>query len=187
MKALGVTLALSCAVALIPATAHAERIGANAGTKACSLDSDASRDAGEDFGNARRTAALSEDKDNDNDVTFSKRSGLEHSANFANHGSSESFADDRSSFSDQVRSGGFGEDRDKHLTTALWKRENHGHGENRAHGEDREEHGGNPIRGSKPLIPKADAAASPNPEPASMLLIGTGLAGLFRYRRQLFV
>jgi len=193
MKTLGVTLAFSCAVALVPATAHAERIGVKEASTACSLDSRASPERepavagssegdvtarssseGEHVDGARLVAVLSnEGEDDDKDATFQRRSGLEHSAQFANHGSAESFADDRSIFGDDDDFDGFGSDLKKQITLAL-----------RKHDKDKQDK--KPVGGGKALVPKADAAASPNPEPASMFLIGTGLAGLFRYRRQLF-
>jgi hypothetical protein len=186
MKALGVTLAFSCAVALVPATAHAERIGVKEASTACSLDSRASPERervvagssegdvvarssseGEHVDGARLVVALNNEGEDD-DATFQRRSGLEHSAQFANHGSAESFADDRSIFGDDNDFDGFGSDLKKQITLALRK------------------HDKKPVDSGKALVPRADAAASPNPEPASMFLIGTGLAGLFRYRRQLF-
>ena len=177
MKALGVTLAFSCAVALVPATAHAERIGVKEASTACSLDSRASPERervvagssseGEHVDGARLVVALNNEGEDD-DATFQRQSGLEHSAQFANHGSAESFADDRSIFGDDNDFDGFGSDLKKQITLALRK------------------HDKKPVDSGKALVPRADAAASPNPEPASMFLIGTGLAGLFRYRRQLF-
>jgi hypothetical protein len=138
------------------------------------------------------SVASNVDANDDNDGTFNRRSGLEHSAYFANHGSSESFADDRISFGDQISSDGFGEDLRMAITMAL--RGHHrgpGGGDDRhgdGHGDRGGRHeGGRHEGGRGVLVPRADAEASPNPEPASMLLIGTGLAGLFRYRRQLFV
>jgi len=201
MKALGVTLALGCAVVCLPATARAESIGAHVGKLACTVDSYPSTEPGEHTGGSRRVVAVNvasnnEEGNNDNDVTFTPRSGLEHSAHFADHGSSESFADDRISFGDQIASDGFGADLRRAITMAL-RADNrgpgggHGDGEDNGRGRGRGEGGdhgkGRDEGGRGLLVPRADATASPNPEPASMLLIGTGLAGLFRYRRQLFV
>lgn len=185
MKAVGVTLAFSCATVLLPAVVHAERIGAKEASTACAIDSrfagereqmDARSSASQQpVDGARVVIALNQhhgDDNDDNDATFRRQGGLEHSAQFANHGSAESFADNRSSFGDDDDFDGFGSDLKKQITRALRKHDKH----------DRKSGEGNQV-----LVPRADAAASPNPEPASMFLIGTGLAGLFRYRRQLFV
>ena len=184
MKAIGVTLAFSCAAVLIPTAAHAERVGAKDATTACALDSrfaaerehlDARSAAGQQpVDGVRFVVALNDDGDRDNDATFQRESGLEHSAQFANHGSAQSFADDRSMSGDDDEFDGFGSDLKKQITLALRKH-------------DKDKHDKDSGDGNRVLVPRADAAASPNPEPATMFLIGTGLAGLFRYRRQLFV
>lgn len=188
MKALGVTLALGCAVVLVPATARAERIGAKEASTACALDSRSAPDRdrvdgtatdlsdlsdsseGEHVGPLGNVVAMDLDEDGDIDHTITRRNGLEASAQFASHGSVETFAEDRRSLGDDHDFDGFGSNLNRQITLALRK-----HDDN------------HPVDGSKAFIPRADAAASPNPEPASLLLIGTGLAGLFRYRRQLFV
>ena len=184
MKALGVTLALGCAVVLIPATARAERIGEKEASTVCALDmrssperdrgdaivaSDDLESEGEHVGPLGNVVALDLDEDGDIDHTIERRQGLEHSAEFASHGTVAAFSDDRHGTGEDHDFDGFGSDLKKQTTLAL-----------RIHDDNK------PVDGSKVFLPRADAAASPNPEPASMFLIGTGLAGLFRYRRQLF-
>jgi hypothetical protein len=187
MKALGVTLALGCAMVL-PATARAESIGVHEGKPACEINSYNSGDQGVHVGTSRRVVSVSDD----NDGTFNRRSGLEQSVHFANLGSLQAFADDRISFGDQISSVGFGEDLRRAITMALRGHHRGPGGGDGRHGDGDGDHGGRHEGGGHEggrgiLVPRADAEASPNPEPASMLLIGTGLAGLFRYRRQLFV
>ena len=182
MKALGVTLAFGCAAVLLPAVAQAERIGAKEASTACALDSrfaaerehiDARSAASQEpVDGVRFIVALNRDGDNDSDATFRRQSGLEQSAQFANHGSADSFADDRSSFGGDDDFDGFGSDLKRQITLALRKHDKH---DNKS------------GHGPQALVPQPKAEATPNPEPASLLLIGTGLAGLFRYRRQLFV
>jgi hypothetical protein len=116
------------------------------------------------------SAHHSEDIDvEDDDATFKKRGGLEQSAHFANHGSAEVFTDDRATFHDEISSEGFCPNLKKQVTNALHK----------------------PLKGPEgrertiSLPSGRETSASATPEPASLLLIATGLAGLFRYRKQL--
>jgi len=199
MRALSTAMALSCALVLGPSLAYAESFGAHAGKAACTL-------IGDDFGSQTTgdrsqrlsVAALnssghasenehsplvadrregedhdSDHHDSDDDATFDRRGGMENSAHFANGGGPQVFPDDRTSFGDVIGVEGFG-DLARNITVAL---RNH---------ERQLEHELAKRAGGGVLTPQAAAIPTPNPEPASMLLIGTGLAGLFRYRRQFF-
>jgi hypothetical protein len=183
-------MALVCAVVLAPSAAYADHIGPREGKYACALNLDGPFEVG-DRSTRASVAAVNSDGhasaserspdyvrlDNsgpgsiDDDDIFGRRDGLENSAHFANHGSSQFFSDDRSSFRDGISFDGFGENAQRHITAALRK-----HHDNRGRGHGR----------GRGLVPVGDTAPTPNPEPATMLLIGTGLAGLVRYRRQLF-
>jgi len=135
------------------------------------------------------------------DATFTRRSGLENSEHFANRGSSQAFADDRISFDDNgaIAFNDLGGGLLRQILAALRDHhDNRGPGSNSHEGEhDRGRHRGHeggsspsdpsidPAPGPNPILVPSPVDATPNPEPASMLLIGTGLAGLFGFRRRL--
>src|SRR5881394_162856 len=104
-------------------------MGAKEASTACALDSrfaaerehiDARSAASQEpVDGVRFIVALNrdgDDGDNDNDATFRRQSGLEQSAQFANHGSADSFADDRSSFGGDDDFDGFGSDLKRQIT-----------------------------------------------------------------------
>jgi len=176
MRAFGIALALGTVSVMWPATARADAIRAEAGAATCTLDYRIYTPAGEwnssgDGAGPIVAAQHSEQIYLEGEATFQPRGGLERSAQFANQGSADVFADDRTSFHDEISVDGFGINLKKQVTIAL-RKQNPGKGSER--------------RAAISLPAAADPDASPTPEPASVLLIGTGLAGLILYRRQLF-
>jgi len=167
-------LAVGVAVSY-PSVARADAIRAQEGAVTCALDARVTAVPG---GNAPSGEVASGQHSEQltvntaSDATFLNRGGLEQSAYFANHGSTYLFADDRSSFHDAISAEGLGVNLDTHLTIAL-----------RA-GEEQTYLGGEVcvLR-----VPGTEGApeTSTTPEPGSLLLIGTGLAGLLLYRKQL--
>ena len=197
MRALGAVMALSCAVVLAPSYAYADAVGMHVARIACGLDIDSMDQRGDRSDRLSVAAIASEGhasvnehspevsdlregsnegpsrhgSDDDGDATFDERGGLENSGHFANEGSPQVFPDGRTSFGDQI--GDEGLDLARNITAALRNHE-------RKLEKELGKRGGGVV-----LVPAAGASPTPNPEPATMLLIGTGLAGLFRYRRQL--
>jgi PEP-CTERM motif len=173
MRAMGIALAVCSAAVLHPSTARADAIRGQTAALSCALKVEGSattwHSADQPWSEPIVSAHHSEGLEIDDDATFDRRGGLEQSALFANQGSADVFADDRSSFHDDIRASGLGVSLERHITIAL--REHRG------------DEGREPVR----LRADPSAAASPTPEPASWLLIGTGVAGLFAFRKQLFV
>lgn len=170
MRVLGMVLAVGVAV-LYPSTAKADPIRVQAGAVTSTLDARITPINTTDQNGPVVTAQHSgqADVDGNDDATFKPQSGLEQSAYFANHGSAVVFADDRSSFKDAISAEGLGVNLQTHITIAL-----------RA-GEEKTYLGGEVC---VMRVPEVDASTTP--EPGSLLLIASGLAGLLLYRRQLF-
>ena len=166
MREVGMVLAVSVAV-LYPSTAKADPIRVQAGAVTTALNAQITTNTNP---NGQSNPVVSANSD----ATFQARGGLEQSAYFANHGSSYVFPDDRSSFHDAISAEGLGVNLATHITIAL-----------RA-GEERAYLGGEVCVMKIPgMDPPPETGTTP--EPASLLLIGTGVAGLFLFRRQLFV
>src|SRR4051812_36578163 len=200
MRSLGAALTLSCAVVLGPSYAYADSFSPRTGKIACDLEgtvsnegdrsarlsvaainSDGQASINEQSPLVADVAHVSDDGDgdrhhgDDNDATFDERGGLENSAHFADQGSAQVFADGRTSFGDEISHEGFGQDLARNITMAL-------RNEDRKLERELGRSGGGAV-----LVPAAGASPTPNPEPASLLLIGTGLAGLIAFRRQIFI
>jgi hypothetical protein len=180
----------------LPTSAFADHIGAHEGRDACAINVDVSSPDGIQS-RARSTVDASIDRTTAAaaaDATFTMRSGLENSEHFANTGLPQIFADDRISFDDVIAFNdvehGLGQ-----ILAALQRGHHEGHGgggdsHDGDHGEHRGRRGSSdgpsdPPPGANPVLTPQAADPTPNPEPASMLLIGTGLAGLFGFRRRL--
>lgn len=170
MRVVGMVLAVGVAV-MLPSTANADPIRVQAGAVTSTLDARITPTSPTDQTGPIATTQHDEQVsvNSDADATFNSRSGLEQSAFFANHGSAQVFADDRSSFKDTISAEGLGVNLQTHITIAL-----------RA-GEEKTYLGGEVC---VMRVPEVDPSTTP--EPGSLLLFATGLGGLLLYRRQLF-
>ncbi|MEO7416636.1 MAG: PEP-CTERM sorting domain-containing protein [Thermoanaerobaculia bacterium] len=163
-------LAVGVAV-MYPSTAKADPIRVQAGAVTSTLDARITPTSPTDQSDPIVTAQHNDQVsvDSDADATFKSRSGLEQSAYFANHGSAQVFADDRSSFKDTIGAEGLGVNLQTHVTIALRA------GEEKTY-----------LGGEVCIMRVPETDPSTTPEPGSLLLIATGLGGLLLYRRQLF-
>jgi hypothetical protein len=170
MRVVGMVLAVGVAV-LYPSVAKADPIKVQVGATTSTLDARITPINTTDQSGSAVTAQQSEQSavDDDGDASFTTRSGVERSAYFANHGLVAVFADDRSSFKDTISSEGLGVGLQTHITIALRA------GEEKVY-----------LGGDVCVMRTAEADPSTTPEPGSLLLIATGLAGVLLYRRQLF-
>ena len=173
MRVVGVVLALVVAV-LYPSTAKADPIKVQTGAVIAALDAKITASTNPSDPNSPVVSTSnSEQASVGSDATFLSRGGLEQSAFFASHGSTYLFADDRSSFHDAITAEGLGVNVNTPITIALLS------------GEDKIYNYclacGMKVFGSDPA-----PATGTTPEPASLLLVATGIAGALLCRRQLF-
>ena len=172
MKAPLVALAFACAAVAGPDPASADPIRASAGSTACALDVRASSDWHPDQPWASPIVTIDHSARLEDDATFRNYTGLGNSAHFANTGSIQVWSDDRTRIEQWIDFDGFGLILHKHITIALRKHFGKGH----------IKHGDGTLR----LPQAAQDPGSHAPEPESVVLIATGLAAAFVFRRQLF-
>jgi hypothetical protein len=192
MKALGVALAVCCAVVLWPSAARANPIGAQVGAVTCALGAQSGSSGG-------------------GDATFTSESGMDQSLQFANTGLVAVFNDERTALADLIAVEGLGADLHKELTLAL-RTHDKAHHANNGHRHDNDNDNDNdaddsaatsdPAGPASPTAnaphladplpqtpqatdPPADPPTSATPEPGAFVLLATGLVGLVCLRRQI--
>jgi hypothetical protein len=171
MRVVGMVLVFGVA-AMYPSTAKADPIRVQAGAVTSTLDARVTPTSPTDQNGPVATTEHREEvtaDDSTMDATFQPRSGLEQSAYFANHGTTQVFADDRSSFKDTISAEGLGVNLQTHITIALRA------GEESIY-----------LGGEVCVLRVPEVDPSTTPEPGTLLLIATGLGGLLLYRRQMF-
>jgi hypothetical protein len=184
MKALGVALAACCAAVLWPSALHANPICA--------------RDAAERTKLATIPGSQAFDGDHDaDDGTFTAQAGLDHSIHFATTGTIDVFNDDHTSLGNVIDTEGRSTAESQMVTVGLRTASHAGDNDADDQGPGNQGQGhayawGHDHSGPKVSDPPRDPAGgggtstSATPEPASMLLLATGLAGVILCRRQLF-
>lgn len=185
MKALGVALVACCAMVLWPSAAHANPIGAREAAETTKLATDPG------------WQAFDGDRDAD-DGMFTAQAGLDNSAHFAAMGTADVFDDDRASLGSVIDVDGLATAANTETTLALRTVRHAGDNDGDENG-DSHGHSGTPKVTHAPQAdppashpPAADppggggTQTSATPEPASMLLLATGIVGVLFFRRQLF-
>lgn len=194
MKALGVALAACSAMVLWPSAVHANPIVAREAADTTVLAT------------VPGSQAFDADRDAD-DGMFTAQAGLDNSAHFAAMGAmgtTDVFDDDHESPDRDIDVDGLATAANSATTVALRTANHEGDNDNDGDNDgDDSGSGGHPPVGAPPVShtpqpepaphgPSANppggggAVPSATPEPASMLLLATGLVGVLCFRRQLF-